>query len=522
MANAKGMTHFRNSPSTGKQSHLPPKSPFPSAPPAYADYSSSLAGSRGIPKPREVQKQHQRTSSESFLIEEQPSWLDELLNEPETPVKKGAHRRSSSDSFAYLEAANNSSNIDNKAQEEHKYKNLTSAPSWGSVDFDRFGDVQHASFFTENSFATQQHRGWDSSLRSVPYPSSHPSVREHNTCAPRKPDTTSSTAIEKHDQEEHIDELQGSSERDGSSARPPASEADTKRAKQQFAQRSRVRKLQYIAELERNVQALQATLEQSGVVSMSVSPAANFNAEGSEVLSELKFLDQQNLILNMENKALKQRLDSLAQEQLIKHWLDESNDNIHTTERHFCQAGLTMEQEMLEREIERLRMLMYQQQQQPPSLPTHHRRGSSRDLDSQFANLSLKHKEANSGREPSIAVVVSTSVFSLSGIPKCVPSIFTFEEVVLAGLTPVSWLLPDSEMMKNLTENVEYPHPPFLSLQSILSRITLQFNGACMNLTLLVPIIRLDNDTKAVMAVLRWTLGREQMQKTGKSLWRTI
>ncbi|KAL4397021.1 hypothetical protein AHAS_Ahas01G0150200 [Arachis hypogaea] len=55
----------------------------------------------------------------------------------------------------------------------------------------------------------------------------------------------------------------------------------------QFAQRLRVRKLQYIAELERNVQGLQA--------------------EGFEVSAELEFLNQQNLILSMENKALKQR-----------------------------------------------------------------------------------------------------------------------------------------------------------------------------------------------------------------------
>ena len=42
-------------------------------------------------------------------------------------------------------------------------------------------------------------------------------------------------------------------------------------------------------------------------------------AEGSEVSAELEFLNQQNLILSMENKALKQRLESLAQEKLIKH-----------------------------------------------------------------------------------------------------------------------------------------------------------------------------------------------------------
>lgn len=42
-------------------------------------------------------------------------------------------------------------------------------------------------------------------------------------------------------------------------------------------------------------------------------------AEGSEVSAELEFLNQQNLILSMENKALKHRLESLGQEQLIKY-----------------------------------------------------------------------------------------------------------------------------------------------------------------------------------------------------------
>ncbi|KAL5667213.1 hypothetical protein ACJX0J_019434, partial [Zea mays] len=76
------------------------------------------------------------------------------------------------------------------------------------------------------------------------------------------------------------------------------SEADNKRAKQQYAQRSRVRKLQYIAELESRVQALQS--------------------EGVEVSAEMEFLSQQNIMLDLENKALKQRVESLAQEQLIK------------------------------------------------------------------------------------------------------------------------------------------------------------------------------------------------------------
>ena len=64
----------------------------------------------------------------------------------------------------------------------------------------------------------------------------------------------------------------------------------------------------------------------------------------------------------------------------------------------------SVEQEVLEREIGRLRVLYQQQQQQPQQLPQQpsasHRRTNSRDLESQFANLSFKHKDTNSARDP--------------------------------------------------------------------------------------------------------------------------
>jgi hypothetical protein len=45
---------------------------------------------------------------------------------------------------------------------------------------------------------------------------------------------------------------------------------------------------------------------------------SSMQSEGIEVSSEMEFLTQQNIMLDLENKALKQRLESLAQEQLIK------------------------------------------------------------------------------------------------------------------------------------------------------------------------------------------------------------
>ncbi|KAE9602904.1 putative transcription factor bZIP family [Lupinus albus] len=364
MANSKGSSGVRNFMYPGKHPLLPPKSPFPTVSQAYVDYlPNSAVGSKAVQKPREGNTHHQRTSSESHVMEEQPSWLDDLLNEPETPVRRGGHRRSSSDSsFAYLDKFN-ATNINYAEQ------NLLSIPSWASQEFDQGKDARHIPTYAEMNAAKQRNRSWDSFSNAMNHPGIAPSSKENvvlkssgSPYAPHEADILPSTANEKYDSvESGIQDTKPSSERkDGSHAKSSASETDTKRAKQQFAQRSRVRKLQYIAELERNVQALQA--------------------EGSEVSAELEFLNQQNLILSMENKALKQRLESLAQEQLIKY----------------------LEQEVLEREIGRLRTLFQQQQHihQPQQPSTSHRRTNSRDLESQFANISLKHKDTNSGHDP--------------------------------------------------------------------------------------------------------------------------
>ncbi|KAJ6696461.1 hypothetical protein OIU74_015380 [Salix koriyanagi] len=379
MANSKGSANIRNLMYSGKHPLLPPKSPFPSISPSFIDYvPSNSFGSKTVQKPREGNTHHQRTSSETLFIEEQPSWLDDLLNEPETPVRRG-HRRSSSDSFAYIDVAN-ASNMDYAAQDEYMYKNVISIPSRGSHDFDHHQDVRQASLYSEMNLAKQKNRAWDSSLNAPTFPSSLSSVREiaglqssGSSCAPREADCVSES--EKQDPlDGPYDQKISFEKKDSSNSKSSASDNDTKRAKQQFAQRSRVRKLQYIAELERNVQALQA--------------------EGSGVSAELEFLNQQTLILSMENKSLKQRLEKFGP--------GTANQILFTS----ALPGLVLsrsliirevEHEVLEREIGRLRAL-YQQQQQPQhQKPSSHRRSNSRDLDSLLENLSLN---ANSSRDP--------------------------------------------------------------------------------------------------------------------------
>lgn len=58
----------------------------------------------------------------------------------------------------------------------------------------------------------------------------------------------------------------------------------------------------------------------------------------------------------------------------------------------------SVEHEVLEKEIGRLRML-YQQQQQPQPPPSNLKRTKSRDLETQFSKLSLRQKDSRSGSE---------------------------------------------------------------------------------------------------------------------------
>ncbi|XP_057973760.1 uncharacterized protein At4g06598-like [Malania oleifera] len=343
-----------------RRAQLLPQCPLPAISPIHAGYySKNILGSNCIPNYVEGCSPLQRTSSENFLTEEQPFWFDELLNEPETPLHRG-HRRSSSDSFAYLNTEAKTSNT----EEEHKFTHIIAEPSWVSQNFDHYKDLQP--FNPKSSSVNKpKNRVCKSSLNIAPHSTGFPYERNGFSlqdsglsCASQEPDGITSTDAGKQEQARsslHI--LECSSEKNDS--KPSMTGTDPKRAKQQFAHRSRVRKLQYIAELERYVHVLKA--------------------QGFVVSAELEFLDQQNLILGMENTALKQRLDNLTQEQLIKY----------------------LERDMLEKEIGRLQNL-YQQQQLPQQQHCTHRQAKIQDLSSQCANLPIKHEEASSSGMQSV------------------------------------------------------------------------------------------------------------------------
>ncbi|ESQ29629.1 hypothetical protein EUTSA_v10023533mg [Eutrema salsugineum] len=362
MANSKGSQSVKDLTYPGKNALLPPKIPFPSVSAPYSEYiPSGSIGSRHNQKLSVEKTHHQRTSSESDLVEEPPFWLDDLLNEPESPVRKCGHRRSSSDSYAYLDMAN-AKNISLTLQNDFSYRNVGSSNQRGTQELDWNKNAQDAAFYPDANFLKQTIRQRESLVASGPRSSWLPFTRESVGGKHMGPSYMSQEATVKSETKNYAKTLSHeakkfSPEEKNSSPQPGTYDADnTRRAKQQFAQRSRVRKLQYISELERNVQALQA--------------------EGSKVSAELDFLNQRNLILSMENKALKHRLESIAQEKLLKQ----------------------LEQEVLEKEIGRLRAL-YQQQQQTNQPSASHGRSTSKDLDSQFSSLSLNTKDSNCRRD---------------------------------------------------------------------------------------------------------------------------
>ncbi|KAL0314133.1 UNVERIFIED_CONTAM: hypothetical protein Sangu_2257700 [Sesamum angustifolium] len=332
MEGANGLSNLKTLAYTSRCVPLSPY-PFLSTSTSYSD--SSLVESKGNVKCQESVNNHHRCSSESFLIEEQPSWLDDLLNESDTLIHRGHHRRSASDSYAYLGEAAETFNI----SEESKYVDANFGTSTRSQNLLHYKDVDSNSSETKtNSLAEKNNQELE--------------------------EVVSNLAVEQSRDETSSQNLEGSAEKSVGSQKSSGSK-DSKRAKQHNAHRSRVRKLQYIAHLERTVQILKA--------------------EGSEVSAELEFIEQQNIILNMENRALRQRLESISQEQIIKNW----------------------EQGMLEREIERLQTLyhlqkqqqMQLQHQQPHNQHSKQRQNRSRDLDHQSkSSTKNKDKDASSSK----------------------------------------------------------------------------------------------------------------------------
>ncbi|KAK8939194.1 Transcription factor VIP1 [Platanthera zijinensis] len=208
------------------------------------------------------------------------AWVDEFLDF--SAVRRGAHRRSASgDAIAFLEASE-------------------------ADDFDRLDDDQLLSMFCDQVAPLPPAEEEPlSSAGNASTPSDNNSVNEEKVFVDRR-------------MRGECEEAQsqcgggppaGAAAEADSQFLPAAAAAateqvmDTKRVKRilanrQSAQRSRVRKLQYISELERSVTALQT--------------------EVSALSPRVAFFDHQRSVLSVGNSHLKQRIAALAQDKIFK------------------------------------------------------------------------------------------------------------------------------------------------------------------------------------------------------------
>ncbi|PRQ50053.1 putative transcription factor bZIP family [Rosa chinensis] len=255
-----------------------------------------------------------------------PCWVDEFLDF--SSARRGSHRRSVSDSITFLEAPMQHECRASGAPPEPNNNNN----SHHVHEFDRFDDEQFMSMFTTDEIAAAAAAGPTGSCSNPSTPSDHNSINDDDEHQQQQQldDGDKKKRELKHESEEAESECKleaqqtQNGDRNASKNTTGDRKIDPKRVKRilanrQSAQRSRVRKLQYISELERSVTSLQA--------------------EVSVLSPRVAFLDHQRLLLNVDNSALKQRIAALAQDKIFK-------------DAH---------QEALKREIERLRQVYHQQ-----------------------------------------------------------------------------------------------------------------------------------------------------------------
>ncbi|XP_071721807.1 uncharacterized protein At4g06598-like [Rutidosis leptorrhynchoides] len=281
-----------------RPSHLPPRCPLQRKPPSRPSYNAipPISSTRSLP-------QHHKSFSQSSLWEEQPDWLDGLLEEdPAMDHSKGnSHRRSSSDSIVHFDGLVDTCSA--KSGEEI------------SVGSENCSELELTSLYGPNSprgtntpscfenstglDSLLSHNARDNALESTLYGPNSPRARANSSFSENAFVSALSESVPQYCLPYMARNFGNShtvamGDFCGSAAEPNSETSTTKR---HAGPRSRVRKLQYIAELEKRVNFLQA-LE-------------------SELSVRTEDLIQQRASLSMENSTLKHRMARLQEEKFV-------------------------------------------------------------------------------------------------------------------------------------------------------------------------------------------------------------
>ncbi|KAL0736592.1 hypothetical protein Bca4012_012802 [Brassica carinata] len=286
---------------------LPPRCPIPkklSLNP-YADtyYSSSSPVESYI-------GHHHKSPTQDSTLEEQPAWLDELLRDktdgmlltggcgggggPPAPL-----RRSASDSVVLLgDISADFAGLNNQSEDE---ESLTS---------EACGELESACVYGPNSPRAKNSSSF----------SDNPIASAFSDYGPQNSDDTVKGSI-----------------------CPPVAEnacgsMGVPNAKRNPGQRSRVRKLQYIAELERRVSMLQAVEADLSVrVASLLQTRATLSLENSQMKQQMAILKQDKLIREGEYQLLKKEAQRLNSR--LRNFGSNNNNNFNNRLARSYSAG---------------------------------------------------------------------------------------------------------------------------------------------------------------------------------------
>nr|GEW51831.1 basic leucine zipper 6 [Tanacetum cinerariifolium] len=229
-----------------RQPRLPPRCPISRAhsldSPSSATFKDEISLSR-----------HQKSVSTSFGLEEQPAWLDDLLGDWDSGLKLKTRSGEVSDSGIVLDDVNRRKDDKDACTRDVLHTALESACVYGP---------------------------------NSPRSKDKVSTEESAIVSALSEYASHGTLVSGFTQFDSLQDAAGEADMEG------------KPVKRHSAQRSRVRKLQYIAELERTVE--------------------NFQNIVSDLAVRVDSMGKQHVYLSVENKQLKQQLARMQQEKFVK------------------------------------------------------------------------------------------------------------------------------------------------------------------------------------------------------------
>ncbi|KAJ7970655.1 Basic leucine zipper like [Quillaja saponaria] len=301
-----------------RQAHLPPRCPNQKKPITglNRDYFSSSSCIK------DFYPYHQKSPSYSSILEEQPAWLDELLNDPGSSLKEIVHCRSASDSLTLLDTiAKEFSSPPSRDDEEISNQNGTcslvqSACTYGP-NSPRQRDSSPPPHNDEGISA--QNETCRTLLSAFTYGPNSPQQRGSLT---RSENSKASALLEYvcKDPLHYADDTLSVSETSQSSSKGNRCHAilELNEEKKEVAvkwysgQRSRVRKLQYIAELESTVDVLQTLASELAIrVGSLIEQRVSLSMENSKLMQHVARLQQQKIIMEGQYHVLQKEVARL-------------------------------------------------------------------------------------------------------------------------------------------------------------------------------------------------------------------